>query len=328
MRGRWVRASGGAAIVTVMVSPSVLRLALPDPSTMLGGIRARVGNLADEGQTPFEDLGMCLHRYGVRTSLSALTSRGIGLCFVLQGSKRTEVASRVLQALPGHMIVVTRGADLKAVVHADAADRPYLALSVWFDPERVARALLRLAELEATTEVAEHAEGLPAFITTPTVGIVSAVERLLGAVEDPIDRTTIAPLILDELMFRLLRTDAAGAVRAAMGPPDDVARILDVMQFIRDNHTRKLTVSVLAKRAGMSASHFAHRFPRIAQLSPMKYVREVRLERARTLLGEKGARPTDVATEVGFETAAHFTREFKRRYGVPPSRYRKRVVIP
>lgn len=294
---------------------------------MLDGIRARVGNLADEGQTPFEDLGMCLLRYGVRTSLSALTSRGIGLCFVLQGSKRTEVASRVLQALPGHMLVVTRGADLKAVVHADAPDRPYLALSVWFDPERVARALLRLAP-EATTQVAERAQALPAFITTPTVGIVAAVERLLDAAEDPVDRTTIAPLILDELMFRLLRTDAAGAVRAAMGPPDDVARILDVMQFIRDNHTRKLTVSVLAKRAGMSASHFAHRFPRIAQLSPMKYVREVRLERARTLLGEKGARPTDAATEVGFETAAHFTREFKRRYGVPPSRYRERVVSP
>jgi len=292
---------------------------------MLDGIRARVGNVADEGQTPFEDLGMCLHRYGVRTSLSALTSRGIGLCFVLQGSKRTEVAARVLKALPGHMIVVTRGADLKAVVYADAPDRPYLALSVWFDPERVARALLRLAP-EATT--AERAQGLPAFTTTPTAGIVSAVERLLDAAEDPVDRTTIAPLILDELMFRLLRTDAAGAVRAAMGPPDDVARILDVMQFIRDNHTRKLTVSVLAKRAGMSASHFAHRFPRIAQLSPMKYVREVRLERAMTLLGEKGARPSDAATEVGFETAAHFTREFKRRYGVPPSRYRERVVIP
>ncbi len=44
------------------------------------------------------------------------------------------------------------------------------------------------------------------------------------------------------------------------------------------------------------------------------------------LLGEMGARPTDVAKEVGFESAAHFTREFKRRYGTPPSRYRDRVV--
>lgn len=293
---------------------------------MLDGLRACVGKLASEGQTPFEDLGMCLYRYRVPTSLSKLTSRGIGLCFVLQGSKQLEVGSQVLRAEAGQMVVVTRGADLRVVVHVDEHDRPYLALSVWFDPERVARALLRLAELEASTDPAEQGEGLPAFTTTPSLFIVSALERLADAAADPVDRTTIAPLILDELMFRLLRTDAAGAVRAGMGPPQEVARILEVMQFIRENYTRKLNVSVLAKRVAMSASHFAHQFSRIAHLSPMKYVREVRLERARTLLGEKGTRPTAVATEVGFESAAHFTREFKRRYGVPPSKYRERVL--
>lgn len=306
----------------------MLRLARAEPSTLLSGVRERVAKLAGEGQTSFAELGVCLYKYGTPKTLATLTSRGIGLCFVLQGGKRLEVASLLLQAEPGHMLVVTRGADLEVVVRAEALDRPYLALSVWLDPERVARALLRLAGLEDTTEVAEAAESLPAFTTSPTSGIVSAVERLLDAVEDAVSRATIAPLILDELMFRLLRTDAAGAVRAAMGPPDDVARILDVMQFIRKNHTRKLTVSVLAKQAGMSASSFAHRFPRIAHLSPMKYVREVRLERARTLLGENGARPIDAAMEVGFETASHFTREFKRRYGVPPSRYRKRIRLP
>jgi AraC-like DNA-binding protein len=57
----------------------------------------------------------------------------------------------------------------------------------------------------------------------------------------------------------------------------------------------------------------------------MKYVREVRLERAKTLLGEQGTRPTEVAQTVGFESAAHFSREFKRRYGTPPSRYRERA---
>jgi AraC-like DNA-binding protein len=306
----------------------MLRLAPPSRTETLEGLRARVGRLASEGQRPFEDLGLCLYRYGARTSLSKLTSRGVGFCFVLQGGKQLKVASHVLCAEPGDLVVVTRGADLQAVVHAEKPDRPYLALSVWFDPERVARALLRLAELEAPAAVGESAEDFPAFTTTPTVGIVSAIERLLDAAEDPVDRTTIAPLILDELMFRLLRTDAAGAVRAGMGPPHEAARILDVMQFIRENHTRKLSVSVLAKRVAMSPSHFAHQFSRIAHLSPMKYVREVRLERAATLLGEKGARPTDVAKEVGFESAAHFTREFKRRYGTPPSRYRGRRFDP
>src|SRR6478609_239720 len=62
----------------------------------------------------------------------------------------------------------------------------------------------------------------------------------------------------------MMRRPPHGALRT-------MSRVLDVMQFIRDNHTRKLTVSVLAKRAGMSPSQFAHRFPRVALLSPMKY---------------------------------------------------------
>jgi AraC-like DNA-binding protein len=292
-----------------------MRLTSSDPGLAVEGIRARAGKLAVEGQTPFAELGMCIHRYGVRTALSSLTSRGVGLCFVLQGSKQLQLESCLVRSVPGDMLVVTRGANLRAVV--DASVRPYLALSVWFDPERVARALLRLAEREAPV-----GDVLPAFTMATPEDIASTVERLLDAAADPIDRTTIAPLVLDELMFRLLRTDAAGAVRAAMGPPREVVRILDVMQFIRDNHTQKLTVNLLAKRVAMSPSYFAHQFSRIAHLSPMRYVREVRLERARTLLGDHGKRPTDVAKEVGFESAAHFTREFKRRYGTPPSRYR------
>jgi len=55
-------------------------------------------------------------------------------------------------------------------------------------------------------------------------------------------------------------------------------------------------------------------------VSPMRYLREVRLERARVLLQARGARVSEVAVEVGFESPAHFAREFKRRYGSPPSR--------
>jgi AraC-like DNA-binding protein len=289
------------------------------------GLRARVLCLAPEGRTAFDEAGLCLYRYGQRTALAQLTSRGVGFCLVLQGSKQLETGVLRLQAEPGQMIVVARDAALQAVVNGDDNGDPYVALSVWFDPERVARALLRLAELEMRAAAAEEPNDVPAFTTIPAPPIVEAIERLLVAAEDPVDRKTIAPLVLDELMFRLLRTEAAAAVRAGMGPPQEVARIVELMQFIRENHTRKLTVALLAKKAAMSSSHFAHQFSRIAHMSPMKYVREVRLERAKTLLGEQGTRPSEVAQAVGFESAAHFTRQFKRRYGSAPSHYRGRA---
>ena len=72
----------------------------------------------------------------------------------------------------------------------------------------------------------------------------------------------------------------------------------------------------------MSPSHFAHRFSAVARVSPMRYLREVRLDTARSRLLGNGARVSEVAVAVGFESPAHFTREFKRRFGVSPSKTR------
>jgi AraC-like DNA-binding protein len=131
----------------------------------------------------------------------------------------------------------------------------------------------------------------------------------------------LAPLAIDEILYRLLRSDAAAAVRSGVAHAGDARAILESMRFVREHHAEKLTVRALARQAAMSPSHFAHRFRAVARISPMRYLREVRLDRARAMLVEKGARASQVALDVAFESPAHFAREFKRRFGVPPSHY-------
>jgi len=310
-----------------MVTSRALRLAPLTDDDLLAGVRVRARKLAaSEGHTLFGESGVCMYMYCQPTPVTKVTSRGVVLCMVLQGHKRVTIGRETMEFDPGQMIVVTRDVEFQALASDNSPDRPYLALSLWFEPERVARALLTLADVAPAVPVQHDTKS--AFTLLANVPLVSALERLLDTMEDPVDRKTIGPLIMDELLFRLLRTDAAAAVRAGIGPPQDAKRIIDVMQFIRANHAKKLTVTGLARQVAMSPSHFAHRFSSIARLSPMRYVREVRLERAKALLGERGARPSEVATQVGFESAAHFAREFKRRFGVPPSHYRGRVVVP
>jgi AraC-like DNA-binding protein len=307
-----------------MVSSRALRLAPITNDDLLAGVRARARTLAaSEGHTMYGASGICMYTYSQPTPVTKLTSHGVVLCMVLQGQKRVTVDGETMEFDPGEMIVVTRDIEVQVLATNQSPERPYVALSLSFDPERVARALLALADLPPSGDAAP----VTAFSREADVPFVSALERLLDTLADPLDRTTIAPLILDEILFRLLRTDAAAAVRASIGTPQDARRIIDVMQFIRANHTQKLTVTGLARHAAMSPSHFAHRFSSVARLSPMKYLREVRLDRARALLGADGVRPSEVAALVGFESAAHFAREFKRRFGVPPSQYRERVVI-
>jgi AraC-like DNA-binding protein len=52
----------------------------------------------------------------------------------------------------------------------------------------------------------------------------------------------------------------------------------------------------------------------------MRYLRGIRLDAARARLLGGGARVSQVAIDAGFESPAHFTREFKRRFGVSPSK--------
>jgi len=285
----------------------------------LDRVRARGFSLAvDEGYTGVKNPDICLFRFTRPQDFSKAAAFGVTLGVVLQGEKRIQLRDSELRVDPQQLVVITRevGYTSRATIASKA--EPFLGLSLLFRPEQVAKALLALAEAGGpATE-----EPTAAFQMPLDANIIDALDRLMRTLDDPLDRTLIAPLINDEILFRLLRSDAAAAVRAGVGPAQDATRILEAMQFIRANPARKLSVESIARSVAMSPSHFAHRFTAVARTSPMRYVREIRLERAKALLGEHGARAGDVATRVGFESAAHFTREFKRRYGVPPSQFR------
>jgi AraC-like DNA-binding protein len=145
-----------------------------------------------------------------------------------------------------------------------------------------------------------------------------------AAADDPVERRTLAPLAVEELVFRLLRSEAAAAMRGAIRPTD-TGPITEAMRLMRTQAFRPLSVEGIARQVAMSPSHFAHRFRAVARMTPMRFVKEVRLDAARTLLLSQGARASEVALRVGYESPAHFARDFKRRFGASPVRYARRL---
>jgi AraC-like DNA-binding protein len=289
----------------------------PRGADPLDRLRALALDLAaEEGHTPLLFPDLCLYRFNAPTTFVKAATFGVTLGAVLQGAKRLRFGHRELTVDPARMVVVTRESAHEVSVVEATRSRPYLGLALCFGPERVARSLLALTEAGGKPT----RESVPAFVLDWDAGITGAMERLLRALADPLDRRLLAPLVVDEILFRLLRSDAAAAVRGGVGRAADAQRILGAMQFIRDNHAEKLNVEQLARHTAMSPSHFAHRFRAVARVSPMRYLREVRLDAARARLLGNGSRVSEVAIEVGFESPAHFTREFKRRFGVSPSK--------
>jgi AraC family transcriptional regulator len=92
-------------------------------------------------------------------------------------------------------------------------------------------------------------------------------------------------------------------------------RVLDLMDARPDT---RLTIDALAREAGLSPAHFARAFKESMGRAPHQHLVALRLERARRLLDAPDAALADVAFRAGFADQAHFTRFFKRQFGVTP----------
>lgn len=98
-----------------------------------------------------------------------------------------------------------------------------------------------------------------------------------------------------------------------------------VLAYVHDHFSESILVEDLAGKAGLSTSHFAHLFKQTIGMSPMQFVMDYRLERAKRRLSEKTTPLLDIALSCGFSDQAHFTRSFKQLHGEIPSSYRQRI---
>jgi len=91
-----------------------------------------------------------------------------------------------------------------------------------------------------------------------------------------------------------------------------------VLEVIDARLEQGVSIDELARAAGLSPSYFMRAFKRAVGRPPHQHILTRRLERARVLLEQPGASLSDVALRTGFADQAHFTRLFKRQFGVTP----------
>jgi transcriptional regulator GlxA family with amidase domain len=94
--------------------------------------------------------------------------------------------------------------------------------------------------------------------------------------------------------------------------------------YIEDRLQQPLRVSDMAQIVNLSPSRFTRLFRAATGASPARYIQVRRLERARLLIERTFLSVKEVMHNVGYNDPSHFTRDFAREYGVPPSRLRTR----
>ncbi|MFB9951144.1 AraC family transcriptional regulator [Rhizobium puerariae] len=172
---------------------------------------------------------------------------------------------------------------------------------------------------ERLVEAAGGAGDLP-FVTDPVVSDAEFRQCLAEALDDleeiPQD------LLLDDLIARLaasLRRHADGRSRS---PSTSVARdaMLRCRDYLRDNCDRAVSSGELEAVSGLDRYTTARQFRTFLGTSPHRYLVMRRLDRAKVLLSEGGGL-ADTAAHAGFADQAHFTRHFKKTFGMTPGRW-------
>lgn len=101
-----------------------------------------------------------------------------------------------------------------------------------------------------------------------------------------------------------------------------LAKLLDIMDKQMDNNT--LTVDELVEEMGMGRTVFFNKLKSLTGLSPVEFVREMRIKRAAQLLEEHKYNITEVTYMVGMNDSRYFAKCFKNTYGMTPSEYRQK----
>src|SRR5690606_18678466 len=94
-------------------------------------------------------------------------------------------------------------------------------------------------------------------------------------------------------------------------------------EIILENLTNPdFTVEILAKKLNISRVQLYRKSKAILGLSISDHINEIRLEKAKELLGDISIPISEIAFEVGFSSPGYFSTVFKNKYGVTPNRYR------
>lgn len=238
------------------------------------------------------------------------------LCFLVQGAKEVTVGPKVLRYSAEHFVFSTVELPATGEILEASPRKPYLCLVLEIDPSLVFDLVARCDDVERRTRPAARA----AIFVSRDDAMTEAFTRLMRCTRSVLDAEVLAPTVIRELTYRLLRGHHGDVVRQVGVAGSQTRRVASAIERLKRDFARPLRSTELAKLAGMSVSSFHQHFKKVTTLSPLQYQKQLRLHEARRLLVHDTATAADAGFRVGYESPSQFSREYARYFGAPPLR--------
>jgi len=139
------------------------------------------------------------------------------------------------------------------------------------------------------------------------------------------EKDVLADLTLKELLVRIMQTQNLTTItddtyHSAQNP------LAFVLNYIKANLNEKLSINSLSDKACMSKATFYRLFKRELGISPNDFIMAEKINKAKVLLSQPGAKVASIGYELGFSDANYFIRTFKKIMGTTPGAYQLQVT--
>ncbi|KXS54474.1 AraC family transcriptional regulator [Marinobacter persicus] len=294
----------------------------PGNTPVASGLAERLVNLTGQKNrldTPIR--GLSLHRWESPTEPTSYMLAP-SICLIGQGRKRVFLGEEVYVYDADHFLITSVDLPVVSQIIEARPERPYVGLTMEMDLRVIAQLMVEYP----SPDDKRSADRLGIAVGEVNERLQDAFSRLLDLLEHPEDIPALAPLIQQEIFYRLLQSDQGARLRQITSSGNHSYQVARSIDWLKENFSKPVKVETLARQAGMSVSSFHNHFRSMTAMSPLQFQKKIRLSEARRLMLADHLDASRAAFEVGYESPSQFSREYSRLFGLPPVRDIRRLV--
>ncbi|MCF7757165.1 AraC family transcriptional regulator [Paenibacillus xylanexedens] len=237
------------------------------------------------------------------------------------GEADIRIGHRLNHATLGKMYLILPGT---AIEYTTDEVHPLQGIAIYFDLLKPLSNINKATSGSTVMEIykigllrSAYADELPHELFQECTRIASQLHECISVPQEN------RPFRIQTLMHELLTHVYAPPKESAIGDSEHTSALDQTLELIELGYAEHLSREVLAGVAGMSVWHYSRVFKNRTGISPMEYVNNIRMDRAKEMLLVPGQTIKHIASQVGFQDEFYFSRKFKKYVGVSPSTYQR-----
>ncbi|MCJ8296119.1 MAG: AraC family transcriptional regulator [Colwellia sp.] len=229
--------------------------------------------------------------------------------------------------LPHESFIMAPGSSVEIDFPIAQISQPTTCLAIEISCERVQQVSAMLNQQQPLNQAFGHWQYDNKLVHThhnsETQSVLNRIVHIYT--ENHPDRSAMVALAVSELTIRLLHQQTREFILAFSQQEPDHNGLNAAINQIELHLNESLSIDELARISCMSRTKFFHEFKVHLGCSPMVYQLQSRLKKAGKLL-KQGQQITQTCFALGFTNTSHFSRCFKKFYGISPRQYKERYL--